>query len=172
MSTIDITLMVLIIIGAVIGYREGFLMELFSFLGIVLGVIGAFKLLGWAILLLTDNFNIDKKILPYVAFAVVFLAIVIVVRLIGNMIKLSIDKSFLGRVDQVAGAGLGLLKTAFMLSVVFWIVASLHYEIPAKYTDNSIIMHRQSHRGSVKFFRFLAMFFSEKIRSNCTFFLF
>lgn len=142
MSAIDIALVVLIIIGAIAGYREGFLMELFSFCAIVLGVIGAFKLLGWAILLINDNFDVDKKALPYIAFAVVFVVIVIVVRLIGNMIKLSIDKSFLGRVDQIAGAGLGLLKMAFILSVLFWLANSFHYDLPTRYTDGSWLMPR------------------------------
>lgn len=140
MSAIDIALIVFILIGAVAGYREGFLMELFSFCAIVLGVLGAFKLLGWAILLIDDNFNVDKKALPYIAFAVVFIAIVIAVRLVGNMIKLSIDKSFLGRVDQVAGAGLGLLKMAFILSVLFWLAHSFHYDLPARYTEGSWLM--------------------------------
>jgi membrane protein required for colicin V production len=137
LSTIDIALIVMIIVGAVSGYREGFLMELFSFVALVLGVLGAFKLLGWAMLLLSDHFNVDKDILPYVAFGVVFLVIVIAVRLVGNMIKLSIDKSFLGRVDQIAGAGLGLIKTVFILSVLFWIAESLHYQLPDRWTEDS-----------------------------------
>ena len=140
MSSIDIALIAIIIIGAISGYREGFLMELFSFVALVLGVLGAFKLLGWAMLLLADRFDIDKDILPYVAFGVVFLAIFIVVRLLGNMLKLSIDKSFLGRVDQIAGAGLGLLKTIFILSVLLWIAASLHYQLPDRWTEGSWLL--------------------------------
>src|SRR5687767_13457209 len=112
----------MILLGAYGGYKEGFLMELFSFLAVILGVLGGFKLMGWAMLFLADEFNVDKKVLPYIAFGVVFIAIVIVVRLLGNMLKLSIDKSFLGRLDQVAGAILGFFKTAFLLSVALWIL--------------------------------------------------
>jgi membrane protein required for colicin V production len=140
LSSIDIALIAVIIIGAISGYREGFLMELFSFVALVLGVLGAFKLLGWAMLMLSDYFDVDKDILPYVAFGVVFLAIVIVVRLVGNMLKLSIDKSFLGRVDQIAGAGLGLIKTIFILSVLFWIAESLHYQLPDRWTEGSWLL--------------------------------
>ena len=140
MSAIDVFLIVMILIGAIAGYREGFLMELFSFFALVLGVLGAFKLLGWAIILIDENFEVDKKALPYIAFGVVFVIIVIAVRLVGNMIKLSIDKSFLGRVDQVAGAALGLLKMAFIFSVIFWLAHSLHYQIPQRYTEDSWLM--------------------------------
>jgi membrane protein required for colicin V production len=125
MSTADIALVVFILIGAYSGYKQGFLLALFSLLGIFLGVLGGFKLMGWAMVVLADRFNVDQKVLPYFAFGIVFIGIVIVVSLIGRMIKLSLDKSFLGRVDEAAGALLGIVKTVFMLSVALWILDSL-----------------------------------------------
>lgn len=115
-------------------------MELFSFAAIVLGVLGAFKLMGYAMLYLADEFAIDETILPYIAFAVVFIVILIAVRLVGKIIKVSIDKTFLGRLDQAAGAGLGLLKAAFLLSVSLWIMDSLDFDLPEKWTDNSWLL--------------------------------
>lgn len=140
MSSIDIALIVIMLIGAFLGYREGFLMELFSFAAIVLGVLGAFKLMGYAMLYLADEFDIDETILPYVAFAIVFIVILIVVRLVGKIIKVSIDKTFLGRLDQVAGACLGLLKAAFLLSVSLWIMDSLDFDLPEKWTNNAWLL--------------------------------
>jgi membrane protein required for colicin V production len=137
LSGIDIALGIIILIGAYSGFKEGFLMELFSFLAVLLGVLGGFKLMGWAMILLADRFNVDQKVLPYVAFAVVFIAIVIAVRLLGNLIKVSIDKSFLGRIDQVAGAILGFFKTAFLLSVLLWILDSLRIDLPHRWTADS-----------------------------------
>lgn len=140
MSSVDIALIVLILIGAFLGYREGFLMELFSFAAIVLGVLGAFKLMGYAMLFLADEFDINETILPYVAFALVFIAILIAVRLVGKIIKVSIDKTFLGRLDQAAGAGLGLLKAAFLISVSLWIMDSLDFDLPEKWTSDSWLL--------------------------------
>jgi membrane protein required for colicin V production len=140
LSSIDITLCIIIIIGAYSGYKEGFLMTLFSFLAIILGVLGGFKLMGWAMVLLSGRFDLDERILPYAAFGTVFIAIVIVVRLLGNMIKLSIDKSFLGRADQIAGAFLGFFKMAFMLSVLLWILDSLHLNFPERWSKDSVIL--------------------------------
>lgn len=140
MSWIDIAIIIFILFGVYQGYREGFLIELFSLLGIVLGILGGFKLLGISLIYLSEHFNIDEKILPYVAFGVVFLLIVIAVSLIGRVLKVSIDKSFLGRVDEVAGAGLGLVKTAFMLSVALWIIGSLHLDFTDTWIENSQIL--------------------------------
>jgi membrane protein required for colicin V production len=140
LSVADIALCIIILLGVYGGFKEGFLMELFSLLGIVLGVLGGFKLLGWAMVFLGDQFNIDQKVLPYIAFGLVFIAIVIAVRLFANIIKASLDKSFLGKVDQVAGAFLGFIKTVFMLSVLLWIVDSLKLNLPVRWTNNSWIL--------------------------------
>ena len=75
MSGLDIAFVVLIVFGAVHGYREGFLLSLFSLIGVVLGIIGGFKLMGIALVFLIEKFDIDEKFLPYIAFTVVFLLI-------------------------------------------------------------------------------------------------
>jgi membrane protein required for colicin V production len=142
LSIADILLCVIILLGAYSGYKEGFLMELFSFAAIVLGVLGGFKLMGWAMLFLADHFNVDQKVLPYIAFGVVFIVIVILVKLLGNLIKVSIDKSFLGKMDQVSGAILGVIKTAFMLSVLLWLIDSLKFHLPSRWTDDSWLLPR------------------------------
>jgi membrane protein required for colicin V production len=140
LSWVDILLVAIFIFAAINGYREGFLMELFSLLALLLGVLGSFKLLGWAIVFLDDQFDIDEKYLPYVAFAVVFILIVIAVRLLGNLIKLSIDRSFLGRVDQIAGCFLGVVRSAFILSVMLWLADSFKVQFPDKWTNDSWLL--------------------------------
>ncbi len=125
MNTVDIVLIAFVLVGAFSGYRKGFLMELVTLIGLILGILGGFKLMGHAMLLLEDQFNINEKVLPYLAFAVVFVIIIIVVSLIGKMIQSSLDKTFFGSADKIAGAILGVLKMAFMVSVVIWILDAL-----------------------------------------------
>jgi membrane protein required for colicin V production len=140
LSAADLALLILLSIGAFIGYRQGFLMALFSFAALLLGVLGAFKLLGYAVIFLNSHFDVNKTILPYLAFAVVFIAIVIAVRLLGRLIKVSIDKTFLGRIDQAAGAALGLLKAAFLSSVALWILHALHLNVPEQWTEGAWLL--------------------------------
>ena len=114
-------------------------MELFSVIAIILGIFGGFKLMGEAMELLQKNFNADKSTLPYIAFGIVFLIIVVGVTLIGRLLKASIDKSFLGKMDAVMGSFLGAFKIVFMASVVMWILSSFHYEFPSGWVDGSSI---------------------------------
>ena len=140
MSWIDIILVGILLVGAFHGYREGFIMEVISLLAIFLGVLAGFKLLGNAMILLQDRFEINESVLPYVAFAVVFLIIVIIVNLFGKLIKASIGKSLLGGIDQLLGAVVGLIKGVFMLSVVLWILDSMKLEFLSQVNNRSKLL--------------------------------
>jgi membrane protein required for colicin V production len=140
LSTADIALIVILGFGAYRGYREGFLIELFSLMGIIVGILAGFKLMGLAMIFLSDRFNVDEKVLPYLAFALVFIIVVVLITLVGRLLKASIDKSFLGKVDAVAGSVLGLLKLAFMLSVALWITDSLKLYLPERWTEDSYLL--------------------------------
>jgi membrane protein required for colicin V production len=130
----------MILAGAYGGYKDGFLLSLFSFVAIILGVLGAFRLMGQAMILLGQNYKIDSSVLPYLAFALVFVIIVVCVGLTGRIIKGAIQKSLFGVADQAAGALFGIAKAAFMLSVIIWIIDSLNVKLPAESIANSWLM--------------------------------
>jgi membrane protein required for colicin V production len=127
-------------VGAYGGFKEGFLNELLGFVGIVLGVIGGFKLMGSAMMFLEKEFNVDAKTLPYIAFAAVFFIIVFLVNLIARLVRSRTDKTVLGGVDQAAGSILGFFKTAFMMSVMLWIFHSMKFYFPEHWTEDSWIL--------------------------------
>lgn len=102
-------------------------------------MLGGFKLMGTAMVMLNDRFNIDEKVLPYVAFAVVFVVIVIIVGLLGKMIKESVKQTMLGGADQIIGAVLGLVRSAFMLSVMIWIADALHFKPLEQWAEGSAV---------------------------------
>ena len=137
MSKVDIVLIIILIIGAYSGYKEGFLMELISLGAIILGVFLGFKLMGIVMILLEEKFNADKATLPYLSFGVIFILVVFLVRLLGKSVKNSMDKTFLGTMDQVMGSALGGFKTLFMMSILLWIVDSLRVTLPEAWTDDS-----------------------------------
>jgi membrane protein required for colicin V production len=139
LSKIDIFLVVLILIGAYSGYKQGFLMELFSVVAIILGIFGGFRLMGEAMQLLQKNFNADKSTLPYIAFGLVFLIIVVGVTLLGRLLKATIDKTFLGKMDALMGSFLGVFKIVFLASVVLWILSSFQYQFPKNWVEGSSV---------------------------------
>jgi membrane protein required for colicin V production len=139
LSTIDIVIIVFVIFGAYRGYRDGFLMGVATLLALILGILAAFKLNTEGMEFLQEHFNADKEFLPYISFFVIFIGIVILVTLLGKFLRHSIDKTFLGRIDEAAGSLLGALKTLFTLSVLLWIVDSFKMNLPEHWTDDSVV---------------------------------
>jgi membrane protein required for colicin V production len=140
LSTLDIVLGLVILLGAWKGYKEGFLMGFFTLLALVLGVLGGFKLCGYGIEFLQDNFNADHKRLPYLSFFIIFIIIVTMVIWMGKSIRGAIDKTFLGRVDEIAGTLLGAIRTVFVVSTLLWILYRLDVNIvPETWTNDTVI---------------------------------
>lgn len=139
MSKADIFILIFIIIGAWKGYKDGFLMGLITLLALVLGVFIAFKLTGEGMVFLQDEFNADKHALPYITFFIIFVIVVVLVTWLGKAIRASIDKTFLGRVDEIFGSLLGAFKVVFMLSVMLWIIDSFKLTVPKHLTEDSYL---------------------------------
>ncbi len=137
MSKVDIVLAIVLAIGAYLGYKRGFLMELFFLLSIVLGIFAGFKLMRWGMEVLHREFNADKTFLPYVSFAIIFILVMVLVIFFGRRIKNSLDDTFLGKVDSLAGAMLGIVKYAFCLSVIIWLVESFKIKFPETWNSGS-----------------------------------
>lgn len=137
MNKVDIIIAIILLVGAFMGYKRGFLMELFFLIALVVGAFLGFKLMTWGVELLVQKFNADKTILPYISFLLIFLVVVGVVTFIGKRIKNSLDKTFLGQMDAVAGAFIGVIKYAFCISIVIWLAEAFKIDIVQAWGDES-----------------------------------
>ncbi len=137
MSKIDIVITLLLVLGAYFGYKRGFLAELFFLAALILGVFIGFKLTGWGVEYLHKHFNADTAFLPYLSFLIIFIGVVVLVIFIGGRIKHLMDQSFLGKVDSIAGAILGVMKYAFCASVIFWLTEKVNYTLPNSWVQGS-----------------------------------
>jgi membrane protein required for colicin V production len=137
LSKVDLTLAIVILVGAYSGYRDGFRVEIFSVLAVLLGVLLGFKLMGYAMVALEEEFYIDEFALPYIAFGAVFAIIVLCVNLIAKIILDRFPEPLLGLADPYMGSVLALFRTAFMISLVLWILDSLKIHFPTEWTADS-----------------------------------
>ncbi len=139
MSKLDITLAIIILVGAYSGFRDGFRVELFSLIAVFLGVIVGFKLMGTAMVYLEEEFFIDEFALPYIAFGAVFFLVVFCVNLAAKFIMTRFPDAMLGLADPYAGAFCGLLRTTFMVSLVLWLLDSMKLHFPDDWVGDSWI---------------------------------
>lgn len=126
-------------IGAVGGFRKGFILEIITLLALILAVIGGFHFLHWGMSVLTDNFQLSGKFLPFLAFLLIFVGIVAIVNAIGQVLKKVVDMAFLGGVDRIAGALLGALKFVFFFSVLIWAFQIFGVELPQHLQEDSFL---------------------------------
>lgn len=124
MNVLDIILLIPLVWLMYRGFQKGFIIELSSLIALVLGIYFAINFSYFAAEFLTNNFSIGDKYLAIIAFVVTFIAIVFAVFFIGKLLEQVINIIFLGFVNKLAGAAFGLIKAAFLLSVILWIINS------------------------------------------------
>ncbi len=124
MNILDIILLIPLIWLMYRGFQKGLIIELSSLIAFVLGIYFAINFSYFTVDFLTNNFSIGDKYLEIIAFIVTFIAIVIAVFFIGKLLEQVINIIFLGFVNKLAGAAFGLIKAAFLLSVILWIINS------------------------------------------------
>jgi len=118
MNYIDIILIILLLLAAIGGYKNGFIAELASLAALVLGVWGAFEFSDITAEFLVDNFNWHWKHLNIVSFIITFIVIVILVHIVGSVVNKIVETALLGFLNRLAGLLFGILKSALILSVI------------------------------------------------------
>ena len=126
-------------LGAMGGFKKGFILEIITLVALILAVIGGFHFLHWGMSVLTDNFQISGKFLPFLAFLLIFVGIIVMVNAIGQVLKKVIHMVFLGGVDRIAGAVLGAIKFIFLFSVLIWVFQVFGIELPQHLQDGSFL---------------------------------
>lgn len=137
MSAIDIIILILLAIGAYSGYKRGLFIGILSIVAFFIGIILAFKFMHWGAEMLAQQMESLAFMLPFISFVIIFLLVTITIRICAYMVKKALDLTLLGGFDNFAGAILGLLKWAFMISLLIWAARSFGVDIPKKQLSKS-----------------------------------
>lgn len=119
---LDIIILILLIYAAVRGYMSGFVVQSLTLVALVGGIWAGIKFnpvfSGWLI----KAFSLGEHIAPYVSFAVIFLAVIIVIHFIGVFITKAFSKTVLGGLNRIGGVLFGVAKMVFIISVVIFLI--------------------------------------------------
>ena len=139
MKTLDVILIIPLIFGGAMGYRKGLLLELFGILAFVLAIIGGFKLMELGMSYLSEYLEGVDHLLPFISFLVIFIAIILLVNMLGKLVKKMVDMTLLGGVDKFAGAIVGIVKWAIGLSIILWLTLNFGVELPGQ--DEELVLY-------------------------------
>lgn len=109
MNVLDIIIVILMVFLIVRGVMKGFVGEIASFAGVLLGLWFAIRFMGRLTEHLKTQFP-ESAILPIISFALIFLAIFVLCSLIGWGLRMLFKKTSLGWIDRILGGGLAVLK--------------------------------------------------------------
>ena len=139
MNTLDVILLIILLIGAFRGFQKGLFIEVIGIAALVIAVIGGFKLLHTGIAFLNTHFGNFSHLVPYIAFILIFLIILVLINLLGRTIKKALDLTLLGSLDNFAGALLGVLKWGIAVSILLWLTHLVGFRIPEETQQASFI---------------------------------
>jgi membrane protein required for colicin V production len=129
MNTVDIVLALILLYGLVRGFFRGLLAEIASLVGIVAGIYGAIHFSYILSDFFSENMNWDSEYVNLIAFAITFVLIVFLISLAGKILTKMAGFAALGIVNKLLGAGFGLLKMAFIASVIIMFFSATNEEI-------------------------------------------
>jgi len=128
---LDIITLVLLIVFFVRGFMKGIIVAAFSVISILLGLLVALKLSqAFASWLLAHDY-VSSGWAQVIAYIVLFIGVVMLVRLIARMIEKAAEGLMLGTINKLLGALLYVFLGAVIWSSLLWLGASAQI-IPAQ----------------------------------------
>ncbi|MCF8309396.1 MAG: CvpA family protein [Bacteroidales bacterium] len=141
MNILDIIIGIPVLWLAYRGFTKGFVIEVTTLIALLLGIYAAINFSSVTAAFLNDFFSLEENYMTILSFAVTFIAVVIAVVLIGRLLEKFINMIALGFLDKLAGGVFGILKAAFIISVIFLVINSFDPNenlISPKMKENSV----------------------------------
>lgn len=128
MNLLDYIIIATLIFFTIKGVLKGFIREIASLAGIILGI--------WLGILyipevtqILSGYVPDSRFLPLISFALIFAAVLILCNIIGWALRYFFKKVFLGWFDKLMGAVFAVLKTILL---TYLVIVLLTFFVPAK----------------------------------------
>ena len=126
MNYIDLIIAIPLVWGIFVGFKNGLIIEVASLAALLLGIFGAIHFSDLTANFLVTSLNVTTQYINLIAFAVTFVGIVIVVHLLAKMIDKLVKAVALGFVNRLLGMVFGLIKYAFIISVILVIINAIN----------------------------------------------
>jgi len=142
MNWLDIGIIIILVGGLASGFKNGFVGEMASLAGLILGIWGAVKFSWWTGDML-ERFGLKFSLMPAISFILTFLVIVIVMQLLAGIISQLLKAISLNWINRIAGIIAGMLKAAILVSVILLVldVVSTKHPIISPSTRNESVLY-------------------------------
>lgn len=123
---LDTCLLGLLALAIFKGMRKGMVVAAFSFFGVIVGLAAAVKMSALIANWLSGTLDVTARWLPFLAFAIIMVAVSITVRIGVKVVETALQYSMLGWVNKLGGVLLYVLLYFSVFSIVVFYLEKLH----------------------------------------------
>ncbi|MHA4811972.1 CvpA family protein [Flavitalea flava] len=124
---IDVLFLIIIALAVFKGFRQGLIIAVFSGLAFIIGLAAAIKLSAAVAGYLKENMHMSTRWLPVLAFLLVFIGVILVVRWGAKLAETVVDLAMMGWLNKLGGIVLYILVYAIILSVLLFYAVQVHF---------------------------------------------
>ncbi len=121
---IDIVVAIIIFIAFIKGYRDGFIMSVFTISSYLVGFFAALHFSFVVANYLTQNVNLPEQWVPIISFIILFAAVILIVRLLGKLVEKVIGKLLPTAFNKIVGGLAWSLLAFILLSLSYQLIDS------------------------------------------------
>lgn len=127
---IDLVYLLLLLMAFFKGLQHGLVMALFSLVAYVIALAAALKLSAVVANQLQQALSMNRAWLPFVSFLLVFLAVVLLVRLVAKIVETTLDLALLGWLNKLGGVVFYGINFTVVYSILLFFLIQLKWIRP------------------------------------------
>jgi len=135
---IDVLFLLLMVLAVFRGLRHGLILSVMSALAWIVGLAAALKLSAAIALLLKNSIHVSTRWLPVLAFLLVFLGVVLMIRWGARLIEEGLDLTMMGWLNKLAGVLLYAVIYTIVFSVLLFYAIQVHL-VSAATASSSVV---------------------------------
>jgi membrane protein required for colicin V production len=141
---LDIIILIPLAYAAWIGFKKGFIIEVFTLLALLVGLYAGIHFSEFVSKGIKNTFSWDSTYLPTISFTLTFLAVGAMVYFAGKALEKIVKFAMLSPLNKIGGVIFALLKGSYIVSVFLLLLSSYDKSnkfIPLEAKNNSLLYH-------------------------------
>jgi membrane protein required for colicin V production len=122
MNILDVLIGIPLVWAIIKGFSRGFVYEIASLVGLILGIYVAINFSGYVADLFASYFHWKGRAAWLASLLITFAAVVMGIKLLGQLMEKVAESLAMGPLNHIAGALAGALKSALILSIFIYMI--------------------------------------------------
>ncbi|MDD2490867.1 MAG: CvpA family protein [Bacteroidales bacterium] len=142
LNTVDVIILICLIPALFAGFMKGFVRQAAAVMALILGIWAGYHFSDFVSSKLINWINVEQNLLNIISFAIIFIGVLLLVNLAGKAVESLVKLVLLGWLDKLMGIIFALIKYAFILSVLVYLLESLDelfQFLPKETIDDSLL---------------------------------